>query len=449
MRKLAIVVGLGVGALSSTAHAQPGIPPPPPSMDPADALNPVSIVTGSGIKIGEGTVFHPQFGIETGVVSNVFYQSDNRVTSGLLRLLAEIGTSSLPPARLTLRTSGATEGEDAPTQTLTATATGDFLYSANLYATWDQYLSTNSDVTSQGGLGGGLLVRGIVNAQAPLQFGFQEHFNRIIRATNFESGSDTNRDVNQLSLRLSYVPPGRSLRGYLYYSNTIDVFEASTQQFANRMHNLAGLRLNWQWLPLTGVFLDVSQGYFTGIGSSDKINSYPLTVRAGIQTALTLNTTVNTHIGYTNGFYSAGPSYSNVVAGALVGYRYSPLGRVTLLYSFNHQDSINANFYRDHLVQGGIEQYLVPFVVFVHPEMRLRRYEGTIVMGTNGATTRSDLIVGATAGMRYSFREWIAGTVNYQLSVVQTDFEYDAGGGVIIDPSYTRHELLVGVRAAY
>jgi hypothetical protein len=214
------------------------------------------------------------------------------------------------------------------------------------------------------------------------------------------------------------------------------------------MQNLVGLHVNWQWLPLTGIFVDVAQGYFTGIGSSQKINSYPLTLRGGIQTSLTLNTTLNAYVGYANGFYAEGPSYSSVMAGAMFGYRYSPLGRVTALYSYDHQDSINANFYRDHLFQGGIEQYLVPFVVFGQPELRLRQYDGTIVMGTTGRV-RDDLIIGATVGMRYSFRDWIAATLDYQLQYISTDFRYDAGGGVMIDPSYVRHELLVGVRAAY
>jgi hypothetical protein len=446
---LPVVTAAVLGLAPAPALAQ--LPPPPASMDPADALNPVSIVNGIGIKVGEGTVFHPQFGIETGVVSNVFYEDGEdggTVTAGLLRILAEVGTGSLPNQRLNIKTTG-DDLDPSTTQTVTSTDVGDFQYSANLYASWDQYLSTNDNVMSQGGLGGGLLLRGIVNPQQALQFAFQEHFSRQIRATNFESRDDTNRDVNALSLRLNYLPPGRSLGGWLYYQNTIDVFEANSQRFANRMHNTLGLRVNWQWLPLTRVYADVSQGYNTGLSdSTEKVNSYPLTAVAGIQTALTLNVTLNAHLGYTNGFYAEGPSYSNVAAGALLGYRYSPLGRVTAMYAFKHEDSINANFYRDHVFQGSIEQYLVPFVVFARPEVRLRRYEGTIVMGTAG-DTRDDLILSTTVGMRYSFRDWIAGTLDYQLSLVDTDFTYDTGGGLVDDPSYIRHELLLGIRAAY
>ena len=435
---------LGASAL---ALADDGLPPAPASMDPGDALNPVSIVSGPGIKIGEGTVFHPSIGIETGVVSNVFYQDAGTVTSGLLRILAEVGTGSLPSQRINIRSTG--EDQDSQTQqTLTSNSPGDFQYSADLYATWDQYLSTNNAVAAQGGLGGGVLLRGIVNPQRPIQFAFQEHFSRLIRATNFESQNDTNRDVNQLSLRLNFMPSGRSINGYLYYQNTIDVFESNNQQFANRLQNLVGVRLNWQWLPMTRIFADVSEGYYTGLGDSQKVNSYPFTAIAGIQTALSLNTTINAHAGYSNGFYASGPSYSSLDAGLLFGYRYSPLGRVTALYSYSHQDSINANFYRDHTLQASIEQYFVPFVVFARSELRFREYDGTIVMGTNG-NVRNDVIISGTLGMRYSFREWIAATLDYQLSLVQTDFKYNAGGGLVDDPSYVRHELLLGVRAAY
>jgi hypothetical protein len=453
MKRLAIALGSGV--LGAVVLASPAVradddamPALPSWMDPTDALNPVSLVRGAGIKVGEGTVLQPQVGVETGVVSNVFYQDTGGVTAGLLRLLFEIGTGSLTNQRLGLRPATDEDDASAP-QPGVYTDSGDFQYTANVYLSWDQYLSTNNDVNAQGGLGGGLLLRGIVNPQRPLQFSFQENFSRVIRATNFEAPLDTDRDINTLGLRLSYLPTGRSLGGYLYYQNVIDVFESGNQQFANRMQNQLGLRLNWQWLPLTRVYGDVSGTYNTGLGDSQKINSSPVTAVAGIQTVLTLNTTLNAHAGYTNGFYSAGPSYSSLVAGVMFGYRYSPLGRVTALYSYDHADSINANFYRDHLFQLTFEQYFAPFVVFARPELRLRQYEGTstIVMGPS-SDVRDDTILGVTLGMRYNFRDWIAGTLDYRLQDVQTDFRYMTDG-LTLNPSYVRHELMLGVRAAY
>ena len=452
MKRFAISLGFGAALLAGPAaradDAQPAqLPWTDPTLDPNQALNPTALVTGAGIKVGEGTIFQPQVGLETGVISNVFYTNTGEVAAGLLRLLIEIGTGSLPNQRLG---AGTTSNDPTATTAPTMVDRGDFAFSANLYASWDQYLSTNDNVNAQGGLGGGLLLRGLVNPQQALQFAFGENFSRQIRATNFESNIDTNRDVNSLGLRLTYAPIGRSLSGYLFYMNTIDVFETDNQQFADRMLNSAGLHVNWQWLPMTRVFAEVSQGYDTGIGSSTKVNSAPLTVSTGIQTVLTLNTTLNAHIGYTNGFYSSGPSYSSVVAGALAGYRYSPLGRVTFGYSYDHADSINANFYRDHLLQLSVEQYFVPFVIYAQPELRFREYEGTIVMGTGAmGNVRDDIILGINTGARYSFRDWLVGTLDYRFADVQTDFRYDAGGGLIVNPSYVRHELLLGVRAAY
>src|ERR1043165_5421314 len=94
-------LGLAIGALggalgaASTARADDALPAMPSWMDPTDAMNPIGLVSGAGIKVGEGTVLQPQVGLETGVVSNVFYQDTGGVTAGLLRLLIEVGTGSL------------------------------------------------------------------------------------------------------------------------------------------------------------------------------------------------------------------------------------------------------------------------------------------------------------------------------------------------------------------
>ncbi|HEX8107955.1 MAG TPA: hypothetical protein VF516_09525 [Kofleriaceae bacterium] len=425
------------------------LPPFPAWIDPSDAVSPIALVQGGGIKVGEGTVLQPQVGLQTGVVSNVFYQNTNAVTAGLLRLLIEIGTGSLPIQRLNPAVADDGTTPPAPGSPTPVLESGDFQYSANAYLSWDQYLSTNDNVTAQGGLGGGLVLRGLVNPQRPLQFAAQEVYSRLIRPVNFESQADANRDINNVSLRLNYVPTGRSLSGYLYYQNTIDVFESSNQQFANRMLNQFGVHLDWAWLPLTVVSADLSGGYNTGIGSSEKVTSTPLTATAGIGTALTLSTTISAHIGYANGFYASGPSYSSVQGGVLFGYRYSPLGRVTAQYDYSQYDSINANFYSEHLVALTLEQYFASFILFARPELRLRSYQGTIVMDVNGSTTRDDTIVAVTVGMRYNFRGWLAATLDYNLQDDQTDFRYTVGRFANLDPSYIRHELMLGVRAAY
>src|SRR4051812_10733348 len=114
MKRFAIFLGIGLGigaalVASSTARADDALPAPlpwtDPTLDPNQALNPTALVTGAGIKVGEGTIFQPQVGLETGVISNVFYTHDGPVAAGLLRLLIEIGTGSLPNQRLGVQSS--------------------------------------------------------------------------------------------------------------------------------------------------------------------------------------------------------------------------------------------------------------------------------------------------------------------------------------------------------
>ncbi len=441
MKPLPILVSLaalqGV-AFADVGEAQTGGIDP---SDPGRAITPIATVQGDGVKVGEGTALYPQVGLETGYVSNVFYTDSAPIGAGLLRLIVEVGSGSLANSRL------------APIEpTPNSNDDGSFQYSANLYATYDQYLSGNDQVTSQGGLGLGSYLRGIVNPSGPVTFLAIDNFNRVIRATNFESRTDTNRDINNLSLQLGYAPTGRSLSGSIRYTNTLDLFEEDNQRFADRFQNSLGARLNYKLFPLTQLYLDVSQGIFTGIGAeSTKVTSFPLIAVVGINTAITLETSVNARIGYTEGFYSSGPDYATIVGGVYVEHRY-PLGKIDLMYSYDHQDSINANFYRDHLIQGYIEQNFVPFTVFASPMLRFREYEGLIVtpsMPAPGGSDRNDIIFAAWAGMRYQFRNWISASAEYRLTIDETDFRYSAGSAMTIDPSYIRHEVLLGVRAAY
>ena len=155
------------------------------------------------------------------------------------------------------------------------------------------------------------------------------------------------------------------------------------------------------------MFADISQGIYGGLGNSMKVSSAPLTAQAGIATLLSPSITVNLHAGYTNGFYSSGPSYASVTAGAQVGYRYSPLGRAALTYDLDYADSVNANYYRDHVIRLSVEQIFAPFALVLQPEVHFREYNGITIVG--GAPTRDDVIVSVVGGLHYNFRNSLAG----------------------------------------
>lgn len=433
---VALIGSMGV-AHAQSADTVGGVSSTAAGITPEGALAPVSVVEGPGIKIGEGTVIHPIVGFETGYVSNVFYEAESNLRrgAGLMRLIAQVGMGSLSPQRLS--TTGR-EGDGGAPPT--------FEYRADLRATYDLFLSGNNLVQKQGGLGLGATFRGNVFPARTLTFRFLENFERVIRAANFESSEQTNRDINHLQLGMNIAPSGRSVSALLHYENVIDYFEDTDQRFANRMQNTIGLTGSWRFRPLTNFFADGSIGYFSGLGSASvKSNSYPLTLQAGVQTLLSLKTTVIARVGYTNGFYSEGPSFSSILGGVQIGYRYAPTGRVTALYEYSHQDSINANFYRDHHILMTLEQQVKPLVLSIVPEIFFRRYEGVTVIVPGSADTRDDRIYSVSAGARYNFRDWLAAVVQYRFSAVQTDFRT---GGTGDDPSYVRHEILAGLRAA-
>jgi hypothetical protein len=443
VRRRAIAGGLAcAGALlafgARAAHAE------------APAASATAIVEGPGIKIGEGTVVHPILGAETGVIANVFREDDGGVSSGILRLIGEIGVGSLSPQRLEMAQGplSARNGSEEDSLTETSPSKGDVEFRADLSLTYDEYLTTNANVRTQRDLAVAAGIRAIFFPVGTWAIAVDDHFTRETRPTNFESRSGTDRDINTARIQLLFQPRQRTLAAGLRFENRIDVFEAEDQQFANRLQNTLGLRVNWQFLPVTRFFADASVGFFSGLGSeSTKVSSVPLRLLTGAQSAITVNTTINTHLGFGKGFYSSGPDFTNVLFGADIGYRYSPLGRVTFLYDFDFGDSINANYYRDHAFKSTIEQQFAPFVVHASAELRFRGYRG-VISDVVGPTDRDDLIFALNLGGHYNFRDWFAATINYNLVSDQTSYEYMTVDGYADDPSYTRQELLVGVRAA-
>ena len=446
MKIFALIAGLSSAvtllAVTATASAQPA--------GQVSAVSPyASNVEGPGIKIGEGTVFHPIFGAETGAISNVFFSDTDPAASGILRLLFEGSIGSLSQQRRATSSAEAAAMEEE--QAAAQASLGDLEYRAQLNLRYNEYLSGNNNVTAQRDLDIGARINGTAFPQRTWQFGFDENFQRLTRTTNYESRGGLDRDVNSLKLALRYMPKSRSINGALTYTNTIDVFESNNHAFANRFQNSLALRVNWQFLPVTKFYADAQIGIFTGLGAeSEKVTSLPLRTVVGAQTAITTDTTVATYVGYGRGFYTSGADFQNVLFGANFGYRHSPLGRVSFLYDYNFQDSINSNYLRDHTFKVSAQQQIVPFSINASAEVRLRQYQGlsATLMASSGLAVRDDVIFAVNAGGNYNFRDWLAATVDYHLTTVSTDFTYQAAPGLQLNPGFVRHELIAGIRAA-
>jgi opacity protein-like surface antigen len=454
--------GLVIAALHGSASAQgaddgldmPSRMPNGASFDPDRATAPIRLVEGPGWKVNENTTFHPVIGLETGAISNVFFTNDSNCMpgancvrpAGFLRVLAQIGVGSLTEARLTPSELGPEDPVTEQPKTSVSNP-GSFLYRFDVRTAYDALLSEDSTVSSTGGLSLGATLRAVVHAVGPVSLWVLDDFERQLRAANFETDANTNRDINDLSLRVAYHPNDRTYGGFVYYANTVDVFERTQQQFADRMLNTIGIHPIWRWLPQTRVFADVSQGFNGGIGSSTKSSSYPTAFSLGVATLLSPMITLNAAAGYTWMSYSNGPSTSGVNASVALGYRYSELGRVIAQYQRTFEDSVNANFYQEHVIRVWGYHVNAPFVFSVQPELHFRDYVGTLVPSTTGSNTRSDTIFQLIAGVSYNLRNSLAVGLDYRFTDVSTDFKYMSGGATI-DPSFARHSVLLGVRAA-
>jgi hypothetical protein len=329
---------------------------------------------------------------------------------------------------------------------------GDLAFRAELQAVYEEYLTSNPSARAQRNLAFAGLMHGLVYPKRTWQFGFSDEVRRETRPVNFEGRAHTNRIINRIGLQLRYRPEGRTLSGTLRYANAIDYFEDEDQQFANRIQHTMGLNVAWQWLPVTRIYGDASLGFAGGLGSrSTRPSSMPLRLTAGIATALTVKSSIHGKIGFAKGFYDTGADFTNVTGGLQFGYRFSPHGRLGAAYEYDFHDSINANWYRDHAFQIRLNQQIDDRIaIHAGAELRFRLYRSVVMQVMGTTMDRSDIIFSAPIGATYNFRDWIAATLDYSFMTDQTDFRYiPQMGGMLDDPSYSRHTLMAGVRAAY
>lgn len=412
---------------------------------PAFAQEAGRIVEGAGYPVGEGTVLHPSVGTELGFTNNVFYADENTHAAGLLRLVGEFAVASKDIEADKVDETFLEEDEvpaEPAAQRLRFRAGGKLSYT--------EFLSNDQNVRSQRDLAADLGANLVVAPQGRVSFSADEHFIRDTRPVNFYSAEGTDRIANSLSLGLTYQPGGRTMKAGVRWQNQIDYFEDADQRFANRMINALHAQYEWALFPYTKLFADASYSFIGGFASEGgeiepaKRSASPIRGGAGIATALTELFTVKAHLGWAYASYDGGASYNTPVLGAELGYRYSPVGRVVFDYDWDHRDSVNGDFYRDHGLAVRIDQQLGRVVGSAGAELHLRAYRG-VASGIGAESERNDVIVAATAKANYVFRDWLAAVADFRAESDQT--EYMSVGGD--DPSYSRVEITAGIRAAF
>ena len=407
------------------------------------SLVPATDVEGPGISVGDSLVLHPAVEAEAGYISNVFYQDAGAIGAGIMRLSAKLDLASKKIA--------AEESFDFEEPAKDA-APRDVEMRVGARLTYEEMLSDRKTVRDQRNLNFDIDGEFKFRPGRPLSFQLDERLLRDIRPRNFEDNSSTARLSNHLIVGATWAPGGGAIWGQLRYENYLDIFEASETQFANRMNHTIGLQGNWQWLPFTRLFADVTYGFFGPIGSTDlngtpyKSSSQPIRGVAGIATKLSESMTIKLRAGWQYAGYSSGLGYNAPVVGLEWGYRYSERGGLTLEYELDRFDSVNANFYRDHRFDARAVHLLGRIQLSGGVAARLRRYGGIPVH--IGAPVRDDFVFSLVARAGYTFGERYALTLQYLGTVVTTEYR-SVYQGFSDDPSFGRDEVMLGLRAAF
>ncbi|HWN69829.1 MAG TPA: hypothetical protein VNM90_19440 [Haliangium sp.] len=434
---------------------------------PSPAAAQETIVEGPGYEVGEGTVIHPSVGMTTGLLYNPFYENQSPESTPVLQLrgavsIASQGSKPGNEIDLLKRDKDIDSARDAA-PSLEFRAGG--LLDLTLY-------TTTNETVARRLLSGSLTGHVLTAPRGPVSFYADEVFTRTSTPVNYESyGNDINRIINRLTGGVQFRPGDGAFRFALQYENTVDIFEPTQSDLPeesarpNRGHHIGRGRAEWQFLPITRFFLDTSWGYTGALSGAScgviKRNARPLRIQLGAATALTELTSLRAHVGYGKGFYQSRgadcgeggtPDFSNVLLGAELGYRYSPLGRLSVTYEYDFQDSVVANYYRDHALVGRLINQVDLVLLLASIDIRQRLYVGTpeAFMGINGETTHDHLIFRLSGKGYYLYRDWLAFTASLELVNDSTDFAYtDPDTAMSRQLGYTRTELQIGAVAAF
>jgi hypothetical protein len=411
--------------------------------DPAETPG---FVEGGGVKLTDGLYFHPKFELATGYQSNVFYQDSSEGIDG-------------PAGSMLMRLSAGAAINRSNGLPLDAAETRKIDLNADLNLTWHQYLSGNDYVMGQSDLGIGLLAKVQFNITENFNLWIREGFTRAIQPTSSQSTADLNRDKNEIQVGMMWSPGGGAIQGYFHYMFTIDLFERSELDFANRLWHQFTLGAKWQWLPKTQFLLETSLGIYEPNSEILKSSSTPLRITAGVATLITERFGVVLKAGYGNGFYNSGSSFSSYLATVELRYAIGPMLRTAVGYAHEFADSLIANYYTDHAFYARLSTVIASRLnVMARGEVRLRTYEGLrdppmfdfCGDATCTGTTRSDVLARLDLTADYPLKQWLSVGGAFSLLNDSTDFFVrDPATGTTDVGAFTWAELMVRVVAQF
>jgi len=443
---VAVLVLLAPSLASAQVEAEANAPA---SADQITDIPPPDFWEGGGVRIGEDTVLHPNVTLVGAYQPNVFFQDSRDLPSGpisspLLRIGVGASWGSLTPGRMDL---------EAPTSD---SARPRFSFHLDGGVTWYQYLSSNSDVTSQDDLGIQFLGDAVFNPQGVLSLELSDGFVRNV-APGQQLRENADRDENQLSATVHFRPGGGALDLYLGYQFVVDVFEASILDYDDRISHYATLGIGWQWLPHTLLKLQGTAGLVNPNNTDFKSKSKPVTVTLTASSLLTPVFGAIVSGGYGNGFYDTGENVSTWLATAELRYAIGPTLRSAIGYTHGFADALIGNFYIDHTIYGRVSAQLgARWQARALGEIRFRSYGGIhdamdlLFCGDASCPkTRSDTLPRLEVGTDYALTPWLILGASYLIQNDTTDFFVQGTNGDRDYGAYTWQEFDLRITAKW
>jgi hypothetical protein len=394
----------------------------------------VARAEGPGIKLGERLVLHPGIAAEFRWDSNVFFEPTNPTSAFLFRLLASLDMATRPPQR----------GGDAPHAI-------DFRL--HLGADYNEYLTGDVSISQHRAFGvqAGLLLT--ILPMHPFTIDVFDNYVRTSQPPYFRETYNIDRDTNEVGARFRYAPGGRRLMFDLSYGFGIDFFEVAQLKDLDVMYHRINFRASWKFLPKTAVYIDVTEQPFLypHPGATMHPDSYPLRATAGLQGLITTKLTLNVWAGYGNGFYVSGPSPNTGVAG--IDLAWKPIITSTGAIGYRHDfvNSLLGSYFDLDSAYISWTQMMWRFVGSLRLQYSNIRYQGIPpAAALMPPDTRTDNNVRLDVRLDYPFKDYLVGSLGYDLQFNSTDSQLIGGvPGGLIGLGYLKHEVWLRFSVLY
>jgi hypothetical protein len=388
-----------------------------------------------GLRVGEATYLRLGVAAEAGYDSNVFYSDQNKVDSATLRVT--------PSFELT------NANRDGTTPAM--------YYSLGASLLYREYLKDDPTVREQRAFNP--VVSGSLgyNAGTGVSFAVSDQFMRLEDPPYVQGTEPITRDYNQATAQLGLAPGGGRIQTVFRYTNSLDLYETDSLEYANNMGHDFVIDGSWRWLPKTALFLQAGAGYIQYLSDQaeavGKENSIPYRVLGGLRGLVTPRVTAEISAGFSDAVYdsstiisTANPSgLSNLAVGVSLGWQALSFTKVGLGYGHAFRDSpVIGSYYDLDFGTLSLAQQIGAFVLTGNVRYEYRRYKGVVVAMM--PVDRNDHLLQSSVQADYFVQKWLYAGVGYASLLNRSDFDLTSMPGLTVAAQgldYTKH-LIVG-----